>query len=58
MSTNRKSYNGAYEVPTKGKPEQEMTNGSADIKHIKSDNNGYGGNSKGGGSRKPSKSEY
>lgn len=46
MPTNRKSYNGAYEVPTKGKPEQEMTNGSG------------GGNGKpskpSGGTHKPS----
>lgn len=27
MPSNRKSYNGAYNVPTKGKAEQEMMNG-------------------------------
>lgn len=53
MPTNRKSYNGAYEVPTKGKPEQEMTGGSGGS----ADN--YGGKSKPSGkSDKPSKSEY
>ncbi len=28
MPSNRKSYNGAYNVPTKGKAEQEMTHGN------------------------------
>lgn len=48
MPSNRKSYNGAYNVPTKGKAEQEMTSGSGG-------GNGGKGNS-GNGSHKPSKS--
>ena len=40
MPSNRKSYNGAYNVPTKGKAEQAMTSGS--------------GGGKGNGSAKPS----
>lgn len=60
MPTNRKSYNGAYEVPTKGAPEREMTNGNGGdtSNHAHTQINKSGGSS--GGSSKPSnsKSEY
>ena len=47
MPSNRKSYNGAYNVPTKGKAEQAMTSGSGGGK-------GNGSSKPGGGGMKKS----
>ena len=48
MPSNRKSYNGAYNVPTKGKAEQEMMKGGG--------GNSNGSSKPSGGGMKPAKS--